>query len=151
MACLFVVVFCGCQTSVVADKKPLPVTDADMLGTWVGLTEDALDYFRIDLQPGGKGLCAYVYVHNEARLLAVDKWSTQAGRIQIAVTPVDDDRNQITKMTGTAHSTVMELTVFGKDWQRRLVMRREEDMEQRANLVRNRMEQHKTASRDASK
>jgi len=133
------VVCSGCQTTRVADKKPLPPNDSDLLGVWAGLAEDGLNYFRIELQPGGAGLCAYVYLHEEAKLLAVHKWSIQSSRIEITLSPIDNDRNQITKIIGIAHATVMKLTVFGKGWQCPLVIRREDDMDQRANLVKKRM------------
>lgn len=143
LTCLLVLLLCGCQTPPVAGKKPMPVSDADLLGTWVGLTEDDLDYFRIDLRPGGKGLCAYVYAHNEARLSTVTNWGTRDGKIQIAVSPIDDDPNQVTKLTGSAYMTMMELTVVGKGWQRRLVLRREDDMERKSNLLKTRMNRDK--------
>ena len=142
-SCLLIVVCWGCQTTRVVDKKPLPPKDSDLFGVWAGLAEDGLNYFRIDLQPDGTGLCAYVYLHDEAKLLAVEKWSAQSSRIEITLCPIDDDRNQITKIIGIAHATVMELTVFGKGWQCPLVIRREDDMERRANHVKNRMILHK--------
>ena len=154
LLCVLAVLGYGCQTSPRASKKPTPVTDADILGTWVGLTEDGLDYFRLDLRPGGEGLCAYAYVHNKARLLEVASWSTQAGKILIGLRPVDNDPNGVTKMEGTAHTTVMDLKVVGQGWQRGLVMRREEDLERRVDLVKTRMERYKAevgASQDADR
>lgn len=143
VACLLAVLAAGCQSTSVAEKKPRPVTDSDLIGNWVGLTEDGIYYFRIDLQRSSKGRCAYAYVHDDARLLAVNNWSTEAGRIQMAVLPIDPDQNSIEQISGTAHASIMELSVTGKGWQRRLVLRREDDMERRAGLVKNRMEQHR--------
>ena len=87
-------------------------------------------------------MCGYAYLHEEPILLKVVGWNTQASRIQIPVTPINKDPNQIEKVNGTAHATVLRLDVVGKGWQTRVVLKREEDLERRATRVKALMGQH---------
>ena len=143
LSCFVFLVCCGCQTPAAFGKKPLPPRDSDLLGFWDGLTQDGLYFFRIKLEPDGTGLCAYVYLREEPRLLAVQKWSNQSGRINLALSPIDDDRNQIREINGVAHATIMNLTVLGNGWRSPLVLRPEDDIQRRFGLVKSRMENYK--------
>jgi len=129
----------GCTAPRTSEKKPLPVTAPELAGTWVGLTEDGIYYFRIELEAHGKGRCAYVYHHDKATLLAIDEWSTEAGKIKVRPSPIDPDPNQIASISGSAHASIIDASVLGKGWRRNLVLRREDDLELRARLAKDRM------------
>ncbi len=139
LVCLLGIFFCGCGGLRPVDKEPIPPTESELLGTWVGLTEDDLCSFRISLRAGGLGLCAYA-CGQSPRLLAVEKWGMQGPGIEVSLAPIDADPNCVTNISGRAYATIMKVIVFGKGWRRELALRREDDLERQAAMLKSRME-----------
>jgi hypothetical protein len=102
------------------------------------VTEDQLCFFRVSLQPGGRGLCAYAWGDGPT-LLAIENWQMRGNCIEMSVGPIDVDPNGVTSISGFANGTILTPTVFGRGWHRQLLLRRESELERVAASLKNRM------------
>jgi hypothetical protein len=128
---------CGCGALPPIPKKPVPAEASQLVGAWVGHTEDSLFWFRVELRPDGRGLCGYIEYENP-KVQTVSGWQTKDGHISIPL--VANGSNDITKVTGRAHATIMNLTVHGKGWRDNLILRPERTVEGKAKALKTAME-----------
>lgn len=116
------------------------MTDDDLLGAWVGLTSDELCYYRLVFDQSGEGTCCFVFLYEAPKLYRITERKLTGRKITISVAPVDDDAYPIMIEGETVGHRKLELIVRGDGWSRPLTLRREDDLEKRASLVKTRMQ-----------
>jgi hypothetical protein len=102
-----------------------------MAQSWIGLSADENYIFRIDLALDGTGRGAYVFADGPPHLLRISLWKYDGKSIEItAIGP--DWRSQDDKpIKGLVRGSRMQLLISGRDWEIRLEMRRQADIEPR--------------------
>ncbi len=112
--------------------KPVrQLTQEEVAQVWVGLTEDELDLFRLDLRRDGTGSGGVVFVSKEAIVFRISSWRYEGKRIEILLATADAAKTSFAKLKGELVGTEMELTISGKGWKQRLSLRQENVLERR--------------------
>ena len=116
----------------------------DISDTWIGPCENDLYYFRLTLERDGTGLCSKAWTDQPAQLYKVTKWTLKEYDIEIELTPIDSEAEQIW-LKGTADGWHLNLEFGGmkNDWKRKLMLSRESSLIERMERVKKRMEKEK--------
>jgi hypothetical protein len=110
-------------------KKVPPSTRAEVAQTWIGITEDELYLFRLELHLDGTGLGAYVYVDEEPHVFRVASWTIDQYEVAIKVSDMGWSRNHVGELKGKVVGYQMNLLIGGHDWHRRLWLRPERPLQ----------------------
>lgn len=108
--------------------------------TWVGLSADERYLVRLVLREDRTGTGGYVFLDEEPRTFAISSWSYDAGQIEIEALPPSGAPSWVRPMAGSVLGVTMHLKASGKDWKVEFILRREEELEQRWNLLKQQME-----------
>ncbi len=115
---------------IASQKKANPPTVEDVVGVWLGYTEDELQFYRLDLRPDFTGYCASAYLpdttlHDDGvRLSRIERWELKERQLTFRLSTVDAGAEVIT-LKGTATGHLMNLEVGGVGWKRKLLLRPE--------------------------
>lgn len=113
-----------------SQKKANPPTVDEVIGEWLGYTEDELQFYRLDLRPDFTGYCASVYLPDTSlrgdgvRLYRIERWELKERQLTFRLSAVDAWAEVIT-LKGTATGHLMNLEVGGAGWKRKLLLRPE--------------------------
>src|SRR5678816_1468946 len=89
---------------------PVPVKRPAVLGTWVGFTSLANDFYRIQLTDTN-GLFAWTFVGEEPLLYRIQSWELgRKSKLKFVVRAVSKEAEPIA-ITGRAHPWALELVV----------------------------------------
>lgn len=113
-----------------ANVIPVPSTKQDVLGNWVGMTPDALHFYRMTLTTNG-GNIGYCLIDSKTEVYLIEEWKlADKSRINIDAASLSANRYQIA-VTGIARAARMEVTVrsVSGGWQHRIVFLRENKIE----------------------
>jgi hypothetical protein len=118
--------------SAAASKRPTPPKPADLVGVWVGFTEDELGFYRLDLRPDFTGYCASVsppntILHEQGvNTYRVNSWRLSGWALETKLVPVGTKPESIF-LRGSYDRFTLQLKVGGIDgsWKRKLVLRPE--------------------------
>ena len=119
-----------------AAKKMPPPTREELATTWVGVTEDDLYMFRLELAKDGGGRLAYAFVDSEPRVFPVQRWTLTDRTIAISVGPDHSGPGTVLRGQGSASGAALSLVLEGPDWSRHAEFRRESALEKRWNGLR---------------
>jgi len=122
--------------------RPGPVRREVAIGTWVGFTSLANDFYRIQLTDTN-GLFAHTFTGEEPDLYRIDSWELgRKSELKFVVRAISKDAEPIA-ITGTAHPWALELVVKSasphKDWQRPVTLYKEDLVESRISLLKQSM------------
>ena len=127
---------------IVFARSPIdPPKIEELTDTWIGYTNDDLNFYRVTLRKDGTGLCAFVFVREPAQLYEITKWTIKGLDIKFTLKPIDADAEPI-YMHGRADGWQLYLTVGGEGWARDLKLRRQSDVESALKRVTERMSKH---------
>lgn len=118
--------------------KPMPLEE--VATTWVGLSTDEHYLVRLVLREDRTGTGGYVFLTEEPRTFRISSWSYDTGQINIEAVPPDGAPSWVRPMEGSVLGVTMHLKASGKDWKVELILRREAELEQRWNLLKQQME-----------
>lgn len=131
---LFLIVFAVVISAVClgfAGKKGRLLSRSEVATVWIGISEDELYMFRIDLRTSGSGEVAYSFMDDPPRRMIVGSWgydSEVGSRISIQLRP---NASGIEELAGDVVGMKMELVVSQDDWKRTVFLRREQDLKPR--------------------
>lgn len=121
-----------------ATKKIPPPTLSQLTGVWLGGGD--LEYFRLEIREGGTGTLVVQYLPREpAVAYAVTSTSLSGYEIAFSVSPIDTDAEPIF-LRGKGTSRSLSLQVGGTDgnWDRSLLLERDETVKRRIHAVEDR-------------
>jgi hypothetical protein len=124
-----------------ASKKMRPLTVAEVSRVWIGISEDEHYIFRLSLTADGKGFGAYSYLDNEPRLFQISTWQFEPPSIYIKLKPATQAALVADQLKGEVSGMRMQLRMSGKGWSRSVSFRREEDLVERWERVKDAMRQ----------
>jgi hypothetical protein len=115
-----------------APTKARPPKPADVVGVWIGFTEDELDFYRLDLRRDFTGYCASVsppdtVLHEQGvDTYRINSWWLNGWALDIKLVPLGTKAEAIF-LRGRYDGFTLQLEVGGTDgsWKRRLVLRPE--------------------------
>jgi hypothetical protein len=115
-----------------SSKRPRKPQPADLIGVWIGITEDELNFYRLDLRPDLTGYCASAFLpdavlHEQAvHTYRVNSWHLNGWALDIKLAPLDVKAENIF-LRGRYDGFTLQLKVGGTDgsWERKLVLRPE--------------------------
>ena len=142
---LFTTLACVMVVKVASEQDDLPPPDVRAVaGIWIGIDEDNLKFYRLELEPGGKGYCSSCFVDNPAKLYSIGRWSMERFAIKIDLVPIDKEAESIF-MRGEASTSTMALQVGGTliQWKKKLTMVKEADLEEKNAKARKRIERYR--------
>ncbi len=119
-----------------AEKRARALTRDEVATVWVGLSEDELYVFRIALRMDGTGELGYIFLVGEPHVLPLVTWRYDSPSIALDVERLSRNKFGIDRLAGRIVGTSMRITVEGKDWGRRLQLRREAGLEGSWNKLR---------------
>jgi hypothetical protein len=123
-----------------ASAKKIPVRSrAGIAQPWIGVTEDELSIFRLDLHMDGGGLGAYVYLDGTPHLFNIKSWKIDRYSIEIDCTGIDWAEDANATLRGKVVGDKMELSVRDKSWHRKLLLRPESSIEPKLDKLREQM------------
>jgi hypothetical protein len=113
-------------------KAARPPKAADLVGVWIGFTEDELDFYRLDLRQDLTGYCASVsppdtVLHEQGiDTYRVNSWRLNGWALDIKLAPLGAKAEAIF-LRGRYDGFTLQLEVGGTDgtWKRNLVLRPE--------------------------
>jgi len=113
-----------------ASKRAKPPEPADLIGVWIGFTEDELGFYRLDLRPDFTGYCAFVappdtILHVQGvRTYRVKSWRLNGWALETDLVPLG--AKAAIFLRGRYDGFALQLNVGGMgSWQRKLVLRPE--------------------------
>ena len=118
-----------------ASKKIRTPTRDELLGTWVGLSEDERYVFRFTLTSNGEGRGAYSFLEEDPRVFRITSWAYEPPTLTIIAEPAMGTQLTFERLRGTVIGFAMQLTMSGEGWKRSLTLRREEDLIERWSKV----------------
>jgi len=136
-----VVLFLAFLPSVAAEKKMRPLSREAITQVWLGLSEDSLYLYRLDLKDDGTGLGGYVFTDQEPTLFRIASWSYEQGNIVISPAPPESESSSLRLLRGRVVGMEMKLTVSGHGWRYSVLLRREGDLEPQWRRLREAMRQ----------
>jgi hypothetical protein len=110
--------------------KAKPPSSDQIVGIWLGYTEDELQFFRLDLHSDFTGCCASVYLPDTSlhqygvHCYRIESWESKEGRLTFRLT-AGDARAEPIFLKGTTSGHLMNLEVGGANWSRKLLLRPE--------------------------
>lgn len=115
-----------------AAKQARPPKAADLVGVWVGFTEDELDFYRLDLRRDLTGYCASVsppdtILHEHGvDTYRITSWRLSGWALDFQLVPLSAKAEGIF-LRGRYDAFTLQLEVGGTDssWKRNLVLRPE--------------------------
>jgi hypothetical protein len=119
-----------------AQKRIRPLSHDDIAQTWIGISEDELYIYRLNLSADGTGRGAYVFSDGAAKLFKIASWSYDSKRIVMVASPGDADERGIKSLEGTIVGVAMELSARGDGWSRKVHFRPEREVQARWDKVR---------------
>jgi len=120
----------------VPKKMPLPARES-LVGVWVGMSEDELYMIRLALAADGSGALSYSFRDDVPRVVKVQSWSLSGRQIHVMLESGPSDT--VREATGNASSFALSLLIEGGSWKRRAELRREAELEQRWNKLKQAM------------
>lgn len=99
--------------------------------TWIGLSEDELYMFRIDLLPSGGGEVAYSFLDDSPKGMTVGSWSYDPKVGSRILIQLRSNSSGINQLAGEVVGVRMELVISHSDWKRTVFLRREPDLKPR--------------------
>jgi hypothetical protein len=105
----------------------------------VGITEDKLSIFRIDLFADGSGVMGYTILDEEPHVVKIKQWELRGYVIEInlGTQSYPDDLNS--SISGKIAGSSMELTVGDKEWRRKVWLRPEKSVLPRLESIKEEM------------
>ena len=104
-------------------KRPRPLTDADVIGTWRGYSEGQLEFAVLRLDADGKGVIAVSYLPDDpAELYRIDKWAIRRSLVEASVTPIDVSAEPVTLTPMRLGVSALSFQIRGATWTRNLVL-----------------------------
>lgn len=104
--------------------KQVAIQREDLLGVWVGLTEDDLEMVRLDLSPQGTGVVGYVFVDEKPCVLLLKSWQYDRGNLDLDL-PESSECGRDREYLGVVSGNTLVLTARSAGWKRRAVLKRE--------------------------
>jgi hypothetical protein len=77
----------------------------------------------------GTGRGASVFADSPAQSFEITSWKYDSKRMTIVATALDQSARHITTLNGTVVGWVMELTMAGEGWKRKVSLRPERDLQ----------------------
>jgi hypothetical protein len=72
-------------------NRTVPLQPSEVVGSWIGYTEDYLDFYRITLNPDGSGLCVRLYLEKLEGVYRIKKWTLLSdGSVPLELVPIGD-------------------------------------------------------------
>lgn len=113
-----------------------PLSDQDLVGAWVGISEDQAHYVRLELDPGGQGRIAVVFLTQTTSVFSIDRWECRDGHVTLATSPLNPNPSQIRFAGKASNGQKISLTMAGPDWQRTCLLRKEAELLSRDRMAR---------------
>jgi hypothetical protein len=121
-----------------AEKRATPPTKAELVGTWVGLSQGASYFYRCQLAEDGKGVLVSVYLKEKAHVWNIDQWTQEGWRIRIKLTPASQRASSVSAIAGEVVLGALDqikLTVTGDNWKQVATLTSEKELDERARLA----------------
>lgn len=114
-----------------ARKRGQPMPIEDVTTTWVGVSEDEQFVVRFVLKEDQTGLGAYTFLDQEARPFVISSWHYKEGEISIEPIPPADAPSWVRPMEGRVVGVTLHLRAADDDWEVKIRLRREAELEDR--------------------
>src|SRR2546425_1082821 len=105
-----VLLFLSCGPLLGAEKRARPLSHEAVAQVWLGLSEDGLHVFRLDLRADGTGVGGYVFGDEQPRLFRITSWKYEPERIEMTAAPLGGEVGDIGQLRGAFVGLEMELT-----------------------------------------
>ncbi len=130
LALMFVV---GCAAP--GANRTVPLKPSDVVGSWIGYSENYLDFYRITLDPDGTGLCVGLYLMELSSVYRIKKWTLQSdGSVPLELVPNGGGAEPI-RVDAALRWDYLRLAVMGRSgWTNQAVLYREKRFLDRVNL-----------------
>lgn len=119
----------SCGPLLGAEKTARPLSHEAVAQVWLGWSEDGLDLFRLDLKADATGMGGSVFGDEQPRLFRITSWKYEPERIEMTAAPLAGEGSDIGQLRGAFVGLEMKLTVYGRGWHHRVMLRRESDLE----------------------
>ena len=108
----------------------------DLVGAWVGLSEDQAHYVRLELEPAGHGRIAVVFLTDKVNAFRIDRWDYRDERVALGTTPLGASPLKI-RFSGKALSAQeISIEMSGRDWRKLCSLRKEAELLARDRIAR---------------
>ncbi len=114
-----------------AAKKIAPPKREELITAWIGVTEDELYMFRLELTGDARGRLAYAFLDSEPRVFPVLEWTLTDRTFALSVGPDRSGPGTVVSGKGRATGAALSLVLEGGDWRRRAEFRREDGLGKR--------------------
>ena len=104
-----------------------PISESDLLGTWVGYSTGYTEFLRLDLRDGGQGYLTILSYASpgEAQLYKVKKWGLT--NLKIEVLPVSPEEESILVQNVSYRVNTLWFEFGGLSWKREAALFRERE------------------------
>ena len=117
-----------------------PISESDLLGTWVGYSTGYTEFLRLDLRDDGHGYFAILSYASqaEAQLYKVKKW--QLTNLNIEVLPVSPEEESIFVQNVSYRVNTLWFEFGGMRWKREAALFREREFASQNEESKNRIQ-----------
>jgi hypothetical protein len=130
--CIVIVgaVLTGCVSVASPSKESrLPKTE-DLIGTWVGITDNNLYSVGLQLGPSGRGKFAVTFLEQSPRVASVQSWSLSKRELKTVLSNETASKER-TRIHGVVRGDMIWLVIEREDWTEKVILRKAPTLERR--------------------